>query len=277
MRKIWLFLAFICTLFAEPNFPTLSGRVVDNAGILTPAQIQNLTAKLSHHEQNSSNQIVVVTLKSLQNYDIADFGYQLGRHWQIGQKGKDNGVLLIVAPNEKKVRIEVGYGLEGALTDATAKNIIENKIIPYFKNRDYFAGINSGLDSIFSAIKGEYTSESLGFSSEKPSDFIVPILFLLFFLFNFIPRSFHSKPQKNRIFTGLIAGGALGVFSFVMFSVLIVSMLVGVIVFLLVIFGKVPKSTLHDNSGFGGNRGGFGGGFSGGGGSFGGGGASGGW
>ncbi len=97
----------------RPQFPELTGRVVDNAGLLDPTEEQALADKLATEEQQSSNQVVVVTVPDLQGYPIEEYGYQLGREWGIGQEGKDNGVLLIVAPNERRLRIEVGYGLEG--------------------------------------------------------------------------------------------------------------------------------------------------------------------
>src|SRR5205085_8601810 len=104
-----------------------------------------LTQKLADFETKTTAQLVVVTLKSLQGTSIEDFGVQLGRHWQVGQKGKNNGALLIVAPNEHKVRIEVGYGLEGTLTDAITRLIIENSILPRFKANDYPGGIARGV------------------------------------------------------------------------------------------------------------------------------------
>src|SRR6516162_1171382 len=103
------------------TFPELTGRVVDDAGILDPATKAGLERKLAEFETKTTGQLVVVTLKSLQGTSIEDYGYQLGRHWQIGQKEKNTGALLIVAPNERKVRIEVGYGFEGTLTDAVSK------------------------------------------------------------------------------------------------------------------------------------------------------------
>ena len=131
-----LFAALIALLVAvgaahaAPTFPPLSGRVVDDAGILPQDVRDQLTALLAEHEQQTGNQVVVATIKSLQGNDIAQYGYQLGRAWGIGQKGKNTGAIIIVAPNERKVRIEVGYGLEGALTDAQTKLIIENTILP---------------------------------------------------------------------------------------------------------------------------------------------------
>src|SRR3546814_11267487 len=111
---------------------------------------------LASHEQATSNQLVVVTLPSLQGTAIDDFGYQLGRHWGIGQQGRDNGALLIVAPSERAVRIEVGYGLEGDLPDATAHAIIANEILPAFRQGDYPGGIAAGVDAIILAIAGAY-------------------------------------------------------------------------------------------------------------------------
>src|SRR3984957_9042088 len=122
-------LCLICACAAQTlTFPALSGRVVDEAGILDAAARAALTQSLADLEQKTTDQLVVVTLKSLQGTSIEDYGYQLGRRWQIGQKEKNNGVLLIVAPSERKVRIEVGYGLEGTLTDAISKLIIEDSI-----------------------------------------------------------------------------------------------------------------------------------------------------
>src|SRR5262245_1240 len=114
------------------DFPTLTGRVVDEANILDPSTRAALTDKLTDLEAKTTDQLVIVTLTSLQGTSIEDFGVQLGRRWQIGQQGKNNGVLLIVAPSDRKVRIEVGYGLEGTLTDAISKLIIENAIVPRF-------------------------------------------------------------------------------------------------------------------------------------------------
>ena len=115
---------------AELTFPTLTGRVVDAANLLDPADEQALTSELKALEERSSDQVVVVTLPSLQGYAIEDYGYRLGRHWGIGTKQLSNGMLLIVALNERKVRIEVGRGLEPILTDALSKIIIENAILP---------------------------------------------------------------------------------------------------------------------------------------------------
>ena len=150
----WLWL--VCACAAQTlSFPALTGRVVDDAGVLDASTTAALTQSLAELEQKTTDQLVVVTLKSLQGTSIEDYGYQLGRRWQIGQKDKNNGVLLIVAPNERKVRIEVGYGLEGTLTDAVTKLIIENSILPRFKVADYAGGIKRGVEDIIQVLSGD--------------------------------------------------------------------------------------------------------------------------
>jgi len=147
---------FTCAVAAQTlSFPPLGGRVVDEAGLLDASTRAELTQTLADLEQKTTDQLVVVTLKSLQGTSIEDYGYQLGRSWQIGQKDKNNGVLLIVAPNERKVRIEVGYGLEGALTDAVSRLIIENSILPRFKVSDYSGGIKRGVEDIIQVLSGD--------------------------------------------------------------------------------------------------------------------------
>lgn len=144
------------TVVAALDFPALTGRVVDRANLLSPDLESRIETQLEQHERATSNQVVVVTLPSLQGTTIEDYGYQLGRHWAIGQAERNNGVLLIVAPNQRKVRIEVGYGLEGALPDAISKAIIEQEILPAFRDNDFPKGIATGVDAILAAIAGTY-------------------------------------------------------------------------------------------------------------------------
>ncbi len=143
------------TAVAEPKFPELTGRIVDNANLLKSADRAAIEAELKAIEDKSTDQVVVVTLPDLGGYAIDDYGYQLGRKWGIGQKGKDNGVLLIVAPNERKVRIETGRGLEGHLTDAMSRIIIENAILPQFRRGDFSGGIRDGVRDIKATIEGD--------------------------------------------------------------------------------------------------------------------------
>ncbi len=135
-------------LAAQPEFPELTGRVVDNAEILSPETEAQLTTQLEALETQSQRQLAVVTLPKLQGYDIADFGYQLGREWGLGDAERNDGALLIVAPNDRKVRIEVGYGLEGILTDAYAATIIQRDIVPRFRDGDMEGGIVAGTTAI---------------------------------------------------------------------------------------------------------------------------------
>ena len=148
------------SLLAAPQFPALSGRVVDEAHLLSPEQANRLTGALATFEQKSGVQLVVVSLTSLDGNTIEEYGYQLGRHWGIGQKGKNNGVLLIISPEDRKVRIEVGYGLEGVLPDAIAANIIQTRILPEFRRGDMAAGILGGSQAIMQALAGEYQAKA---------------------------------------------------------------------------------------------------------------------
>src|SRR6185437_6224455 len=148
-------LLWLTPAVAEPTFPELTGRVVDDAHLLGADDEAQLTADLKTLEDKSSDQLVVVTLPSLQGYAIEDYGYQLGRHWGIGTKQLNNGVLLIVAPNEHKVRIEVGQGLEPILTDALSKIIIENSILPRFRTGDFAGGIKDGVRDIVKVLTGD--------------------------------------------------------------------------------------------------------------------------
>lgn len=137
------------------TFPPLSGRVVDQANIIDAASRERIAALLAAHEQKTSDQIVVASLQSLQGTAIEEVSNQLFRHWKLGQAKTSNGVLLLVAPNERKVRIEVGYGLEGTLTDAISKMIIQAAIAPKFKAGDYGGGLEAGVAAIISTLQGD--------------------------------------------------------------------------------------------------------------------------
>ncbi|SFJ42766.1 YgcG family protein [Caulobacter sp. UNC279MFTsu5.1] len=147
---LWIFA--LPALAAAPTFPALTGRVVDGADILSPQVETELTTKLENLEKTTGRQLVVATVPSLQGYEIEDYGYQLGRTWGIGQKGTNTGALLIVAPNERKVRIEVGYGLEPILTDALSSVIIQTAILPKFKAGDLEGGVTAGTDAVIAQL-----------------------------------------------------------------------------------------------------------------------------
>jgi uncharacterized protein len=148
----WVLSLLLLSLLTTPayaqTFPRLTGRVVDNANLLPPADEAALSAKLQALETATGRQLVVATIPDLQGYPIEDYGYRLGRAWGIGSKKENDGALLIVAPTERKMRIEVGYGLEPYLTDALSSVIIREQIRPRFKADDYVGGINAGVDAI---------------------------------------------------------------------------------------------------------------------------------
>jgi uncharacterized protein len=181
----FVLLLLVAPAVAAPNFPQLTGRVVDNAAVI-PADVEaRIEGKLAALEEKTTDQFVVVTLPSLQGTAIADFGYQLGRHWGIGQAGKDNGLLLIVAPEEREVRFEVGYGLEGTMTDALSRVIIENAILPRFRADDMAGGIERGVDDAIQVLSGD-AAQLQELASRRPADEVwwLPLLpFLLFAAF----------------------------------------------------------------------------------------------
>lgn len=142
------FLVLALPATAAPKFPALTGRVVDDAHVLSDQTKGDLDQKLAALEAKTSRQLIVVTLPSLQGYDIADYGYQLGRAWGIGQAKLNNGVLFIVAPNEHRVRIEVGYGLEPIITDALSEVIIQQAVLPKFRTGDFNGGVEAGVDAL---------------------------------------------------------------------------------------------------------------------------------
>ena len=158
MRLVHALLALMLTVLASTaaqaqTFPKLTGRVVDAANLLGPEQEAQLTAMSAATEQATGRQLVVATVTDLQGYPIEDFGYQLGRAWGIGQKDASNGIILLVAPNERKVRIEVGYGLEPIMTDALSGMIVRDTILPRFRDKDMPGGILAGAAAINEQLK----------------------------------------------------------------------------------------------------------------------------
>ncbi len=257
MRALLLAVLWACASsasFAAPHFPELTGHVVDAAHVLSAQGQALLEQQLDDYERGTTNQLAVVTIPSLEGYDIADYGYQLGRHWQLGQKGKDNGAILLVAPQERAVRIEVGYGLEPVLTDALSSQIIQQIILPAFRDNHMEQGIINGTGAMLAAIGGK------GIPAQASPDSSTPVVLIIFFIIlfflmrrrgsfwflPFLPFIFPDSDRRGgRDSDGGFSGGAGGDFG----------------------------------SGFrdGGDGGDSGGGFSGGGGGFGGGGATGKW
>ncbi|HLQ26787.1 MAG TPA: TPM domain-containing protein [Acidiferrobacterales bacterium] len=192
IRLISVLSLLICTqALAAPSFPPLTGRVVDQAGLLSSHTRLWLTQQLEQHEQATREQVVVVIPASLQGYPIEDYGVQLARRWGIGQAKQNNGVVLIIAPNEHEVRIEVGYGLEGKLTDALSHTIIQNEILPYFKQGDYEAGVVRGTQAILAVLGGAYTPTPAK-SKERPVFAFPFFLLLMLIIFSRLARGHHS-------------------------------------------------------------------------------------
>jgi uncharacterized protein len=241
---------------AAQDFPALSGRVVDAANLLDPAREAALTARLEALERSTGRQLVIATIPDLQGYDIADYGYRLGRAWKIGQEGEDNGILLLVAPNEGKVRIEVGYGLEPYVTDALSSIIVQETVLPRFRAGDLPGGIEAGADALLAQLQlppEEAQARQQQLLAERPARKRggVPIGLIFWgivLLFVVLPMLFGgARGKRYRRGRGPV-----------------------------VIWGPGIGGGWGSGSGWGGGGGGFGG-FSGGGGSFGGGGASGSW
>ena len=159
MKKKFIFSVIIAfalaafTAFAV-DVPFLTGRVTDNAQILSDETRKAVTANLKAHEEKTTNQIAVLTVPTLDGVSIEEYAVTVFNTWKLGQKGKDNGILLIVAPKDRKLRIEVGYGLEGTMTDGIAGSIIRNAITPFFKNNDYDRGIDEGVRAIINVLEG---------------------------------------------------------------------------------------------------------------------------
>jgi len=197
MKNLFLVFIFLSlNLFAQTTFPKLTGHVVDTANILSKQERSTIEEILTNHENNTSNQVVVVTLPSLNDKPIEEYALELGRHWGIGQKEKNNGVLLVIAMKERKLRIEVGYGLEGALTDKISHEIIEYIIKPKFKRKNYFEGIKDGVENILKAIKNEYTFTKNDENSQFGYVFLGGFLFIL--LSELVSKLF--KFTKGRVF-----------------------------------------------------------------------------
>ncbi len=142
------------------DIPPLTGQVVDRAHILSPAKLSNLNSRLAAHEAKTSNQVAVLTVPSLEGHPLEEFSHQVATTWALGKKGTDNGVLFLIAINEKKLRIEVGYGLEGTLTDAKSSQIIRHEVVPRFRVGDFSGGIVAGTQAILDTIEGTYTNST---------------------------------------------------------------------------------------------------------------------
>ena len=268
VATLLLALFALATPLSAQTFPQLTGRVVDDAHLLSAPQVAALTAKSQALETQTGSQFVIATVPDLQGYPIEDYGYRLGRAWGIGQKGKDNGVILLVAPKEHKVRIEVGYGATAYFTDAMSGLIIREAILPHFKQNppDYAGGIDAGADAIVKqmslspddAAKNVAAADEAQQKHQHSGGSALPFVFWLM-VFGFVALS-HFRRGVGRSYRSRSGGISPWV------------MLWG-----LDALDRGSRGGSWGGGSWGGGGGGGFGGFSGGGGGFGGGGASGSW
>jgi uncharacterized protein len=268
--------------------PALHARVTDVAGLLPPERAQQLEATLAQFEAETSHQIAVLTVPTTDGEAIEPFALRVAESWKLGHEGADNGILLVVASKDRKARIEAGYGLEGAVPDAIAKRVIEDVMIPHFRDGDMAGGIEAATDALMKAARGEAIpfAERSQDGPDHPVDDPLGFVFFVSLIASVIWLPFRGA--KLRPLGALLSGVTAAVFAFLMLRMLSWS---AVAFGIAALFGWLGPSM----QGIGGRRGGFGrggfsgggggggfgggggGGFSGGGGSFGGGGASGGW
>lgn len=257
----------LATAFAEVAIPSLEHRVTDQTGTLTTEQQAALENRLADFERQKGSQIAVLIVPTTQPEDIAQYSIRVVEQWKLGRKNVDDGILLLVAKNDRTTRIEVGYGLEGVIPDAIAKRIIEEIMVPRFRQGDFAGGINAGVDRLIGLINGEPLPEPEPPGIGKLDDYFLPLV-LVAIVSGFILRAIFGQ-----FLGGLINGSLVGLVIWLLGAGLIVALFIGFWAFLV-----AQGNSRNFRGGFGG--GGFsggGGGFSGGGGGFGGGGASGSW
>ncbi len=265
--------------------PRLQGRVNDYADLLSPATEASLESVLKSLESSDSTQIVVLTITSLQGDSLEEFSLRVVEDWKIGQQGLDNGVLLLVARDDRKIRIEVGYGLEGKLTDMTAGRIISDVMGPRFKQGDFNQGIIDGIGAIVMTVRGEFTAAGEakpgGSGREDPGGLLTSMIFIFFIFGSLLRKSKVAAAAVGGIATPLLAFLLFGITGLALLALIPIGMFGGLMAAALAGSGGGAVSRGGQAGGYGGgfgrSSGGFGGGFGGGGGGFGGGGASGGW
>lgn len=273
-------LCFASAVWADVAVPPLTGRVVDLTATLSPDQAATLEQKLKDFEDRKGSQLAVLIVPTTQPETIEQYSLRVVEQWKLGRKKVDDGALLIIAKNDRKLRIEVGYGLEGALNDATSKRIIDEIITPKFRSGDFAGGISDGVDRILKVIDGEPLPAPKP-EGEMPDlsaigDYF-PFLLIIVLVGGGIFRAIFG-----RLLGSLVAGGGVALFIWFFLGTLSIAAIGGLIAFVVTLIGDSIVSS--GGGGRGGYGGGFssggsssGGGFSGGGGSFGGGGASGNW
>lgn len=264
-------LAFFAAVWAQVAVPELSRRVTDLTATLSPDQVTTLENKLAAFESQKGSQIAVLVVPTTQPEDIAQFGIRVADAWKIGRKKIDDGAILIVAKDDHKLRIEVGYGLEGVIPDAVAKRIVSETIAPRFKAGDFYGGIDAGVTQLMRMIEGEPLpppqagQNASGRGGDGGVIFIVIAGLFAGLILSFI---------LGRVTGGLVAGVGAAVVAVLMLGFSLMAIGVGIMVFFAVAFGRVGGGGWSSGGGFGGGGGSS---WGGGGGGFGGGGSSGSW
>ena len=274
-RVILLALLLTGAAQAEVAVPPLKQRVTDLTATLDAGQTQTLEARLAAFEKNKGAQLAVLFVPTTQPETIEQFALRVAEAWKLGRKGVDDGALLLVAKDDRALRIEAGYGLEGALNDATAKRIIAEIITPFFKRGEFYAGIDAGTAAMMRVIEGEPLPPPQRAAASGSYD-IESLLFIAFGLVVVVGGMLRAL--LGRFPAAALMGGGLGLLAWLVAASLFAALLVGVMAFLFVLLGGSGRGLGgHSRGGFGHGGFGGGGGFSGGGGGFGGGGASGRW
>ncbi len=267
-----LLLFCMATWAAVISVPELSRRVTDLTGTLSAEQVAALENKLAAFETQKGSQIAVLILPTIGSKDIAEFGIEVADLWKVGRKGVDDGVILIVAKDDHKLRLEVGYGLEGVIPDAVAKRVISETITPHFKNGDYAGGIDAGISQLIGLIGGETLPAPSEYSSAEGQDDGA----FMFILFGGLVAGFVLSAMIGRVMGGMLAGLGSGLLAVLVFGVtFLLALFIGFMIFIIVGVRSNGGSNWSSGGGFGGSSGGSS--WSGGGGGFGGGGASGSW
>ena len=259
---------------AEVAVPPLTQRVTDLTSTLDAQQIQTLESRLAEFEANKGAQLAVLIVPTTQPETIEQYGIRVVDAWKLGRKNVDDGALLLIAKDDRALRIEVGYGLEGVLPDATANRIIDEIIVPRFKRGDFYSGIESGLDAMIQIVNGEPLPPPKRAAARGQNNF-ESLMFMAFVLV--VAVGGLLRAMLGRFPAALLMGGALGIMAWLTVAPLLIALLVGLMAFVFVLLGGGRGIGGYGGGGFGGGGFGGGGGFSGGGGSFGGGGASGRW
>jgi uncharacterized protein len=266
---------FAAAAWAQQSVPPLTAQVVDRTGTLTTEQNAALERKLREFELRRGAQIAVLMVPSTAPEPIEQYSLRVVEQWKLGRKKVDDGALLIVAKNDRALRIEVGYGLEGALNDATAKRIVSDIIAPRFRVGDFYGGVNAGVDAMMGVIEGEPLPPPKRAAPSEGGNVgqALPVLLILALVAGGLLRA-----MLGRFLGGAITGGLVGALAWLLVGTTAVALFAGVIAFLFTLLGGRGYGYYGGFGGGGFGGGGFGGGgFSGGGGSFGGGGASGRW